>query len=228
MKIHEKESFLLKNMKQCCHKLKIRGILDSEGRFEVEHGLKTESLIQGEPIERTQAPLSLPQRTLVTNYFMSQTQGFIRSSLDTSSVSSSRTSKWSSLGSSMSINSSTQSSSKCNWPPSIDNNYSGFCKGAYKLCIGIGSFKVRSEPIGYNYMVSRWQCSGCYFTMPLSKSGDRYDPRYSQEAFVHKSTDIRYRWLFLAKSHLKCKRQVSVGDTGSSVSFGCIFCCNEG
>lgn len=41
---------------------------------------------------------------------------------------------------------------------------------------------------------------------------------------------IRYRWVFLAKSHVQCK-SMPEGPTardGSFGAFGCIFCCAEG
>jgi len=39
---------------------------------------------------------------------------------------------------------------------------------------------------------------------------------------------IRYRWAFLAKSHVLCKTMQEGIRDGSFGTFGCIFCCTEG
>jgi hypothetical protein len=112
------------------------------------------------------------------------------------------------------------------WPPSKDNRYSGFCKGAWKLSSGLGGFKIFSEPIGYFLLVSRWRCYRCYFDMPLA-SGSRNEHRFDTKAYLHSPTGIQYRWPFLAKSHVACKRPAVSTPNHVRGSFGCIFCCAE-
>ncbi|KAJ5119353.1 hypothetical protein N7448_010022 [Penicillium atrosanguineum] len=88
--------------------------------------------------------------------------------------------------------------------PSIkDNKYSGFCKGAWKLSSGMGGLKVHSEPVGYFTLITKLRCYKCFFAMPLAKESSRNDHRPDTHAYVHKATGIRYRWFFLAKSHVE-------------------------
>jgi hypothetical protein len=58
-----------------------------------------------------------------------------------------------------------------------------------------------------------------------SKAEKTFDPRVRVA-----ENGIRYRWVFLAKSHVQCK-SMPEGPTardGSFGAFGCIFCCAEG
>lgn len=65
--------------------------------------------------------------------------------------------------------------------------------------------------------------------MPLVKGSDHNDPEYSQELYLHNGTGIRYRGLFLVKSHLWRTRSIlrTLNDPFWG-PFGCIFCCAEG
>ncbi|KAF3402080.1 hypothetical protein F1880_009867 [Penicillium rolfsii] len=127
----------------------------------------------------------------------------------------------STISSTSSSNPST--SSRILWPPRAENNYAGFCKGAWKVQSGLGGFKVHSEPKGYYTMEFKWRCGTCCFEMPLSPGSTRKNPNYDSRLLTHAGTGIRYRWLFLAKSHMKCKRSEKPGGG----MFGCIFCCRE-
>jgi hypothetical protein len=66
-----------------------------------------------------------------------------------------------------------------------------------------------------------WQCRHCAF------SGEVFGKKkpYSFDTRIRVVADngIRYKWLFLAKSHVKCKSSSSGGD-----SYGCVFCGDEG
>ncbi|KAJ5152652.1 uncharacterized protein N7482_009130 [Penicillium canariense] len=131
-----------------------------------------------------------------------------------------------STNSTTSTTSSNPSIRSC-WPPSNDNNYAGFCKGAWKLHSGLGGFKVHSEPKGYYMMESKWRCANCSFEMPLAPDSDRQNPKYNNKLFIHAPTGIQFRWLFLAKSHMKCKRASGGAPKQARGPFGCIFCCRE-
>ncbi|KAJ5667744.1 uncharacterized protein N7477_006314 [Penicillium maclennaniae] len=113
------------------------------------------------------------------------------------------------------------------WPPSKDNKYSGFCKGAWKLSSGMGGLKVHSEPVGYFTSSPKLRCYKCFFAMPLAKDSSRHDHRPDTNVYVHKATGIRYRWFFLAKSHVECKRADVEMPNYALGTFGCIFCCAQ-
>lgn len=111
------------------------------------------------------------------------------------------------------------------WPPSSENNYAGFCKGAWKLHSGLDGFKPHSEPTGFYGTQWKWRCTTCCFEMPLAPGSDRRAPKLDTQLFTHAATGIKYRWPFLAKSHMKCKRLPGAGRGPGP--FGCIFCCRE-
>lgn len=113
------------------------------------------------------------------------------------------------------------------WPcPS--NGYGGFCKGAWKLREHIkGALRLRDRPSGCYTTTELWQCSKCLFEGSVHGTAKRrgFDIR------VHTSHGIRYRWAFLAKSHLKKKSYTSGSQYGEGQydsQFGCIFCSVEG
>ena len=59
--------------------------------------------------------------------------------------------------------------------------------------------------------------------MPLaSPVTKRKDASIDTSVHRHPATGIKYRWMFLAKSHIPKKDGVS-----KSMGFGCVFCCVE-
>ncbi|KAJ5691853.1 hypothetical protein N7462_001276 [Penicillium macrosclerotiorum] len=113
------------------------------------------------------------------------------------------------------------------WPPSKDTNYSGFCKGAWKLHSGLGGFKVHSVPSGYYNLETKWRCDSCFFEMPHVPGQSRTDHRFDTKVYLHRGSAIQFRWLFLAKSHLKVRRAYVGVSKEARGPFGCIFCCAE-
>lgn len=111
------------------------------------------------------------------------------------------------------------------WPPSKENRYAGFCKGAWKLNSGLGGFKVHSEPIGYFTLITKWRCYRCHFAMPLARGSQKHDHRIDEAVYTHRPTGLRYRWAFLAKSHVACKKPAALTPHNARGPFGCIFCC---
>ncbi|KAF1948045.1 hypothetical protein EJ02DRAFT_417523 [Clathrospora elynae] len=116
-----------------------------------------------------------------------------------------------------------------NGRPNKDNHYWGFCKGAWAVREdpkkGIA---VRTQPSGYYNSKQIWSCTSCTFTGDVftvphptkkKKSIEIVDPRVKISM-----AGIRYRWIFLAKSHVKKK----AGDGSSDDNFGCILCSAEG
>ena len=120
-----------------------------------------------------------------------------------------------------------------------ENNLHGFCKGAVKLqlnpTVHKKAFSVSNRPAGLTGTIPYFQCSKCSFEGPAvmsvnmgtkkTKAEKTFDPRVRIA-----ENGIRYRWAFLAKSHVQCK-SMPEGPTakdGSFGAFGCIFCCAEG
>ncbi|KAL1640286.1 hypothetical protein SLS58_007102 [Diplodia intermedia] len=96
--------------------------------------------------------------------------------------------------------------------PCKANNYYNFCKGAWSLR---EEFKkgltVRNKPVGMYTSCLVWQCKECNFEGPSFGNKKPYmtDPR--TYTFVHElpscgtSITVRYKWIFLAKNHVKIK-----------------------
>ncbi|KAJ5110476.1 hypothetical protein N7532_001011 [Penicillium argentinense] len=73
------------------------------------------------------------------------------------------------------------------WPPSRDNDYAGFCKGAWKLNSGFEGFKVHNVPIGYYSLVPKWKCTNCFFDMPISppSTSSSHKPTFDEKVYTH-------------------------------------------
>jgi hypothetical protein len=116
--------------------------------------------------------------------------------------------------------------------PDKENDYWGFCKGAWAVRESPKKgLSLRTQPSGYYSTKQLWGCKSCTFTGAVfrtpadstkknNKPVEILDPRVK----VSRS-GIRYRWLFLAKSHVR-KR---AGDPGANDDcFGCVLCSAEG
>lgn len=109
------------------------------------------------------------------------------------------------------------------WPPRKENHFSGFCKGAWKLSSGYGSFTLSRQPYGIYSQRLQLICRSCRFSMPpASLSAKNKDAAIDHSVHTHPETGIKYRWLFLAKSHIPKDDALSI-ESG----FACIFCCVE-
>lgn len=108
--------------------------------------------------------------------------------------------------------------------PSEENNFQGFCKGAWRAQIGDKkkAMDERLRPGGMYNAARFWQCSKCKFEgrlLMLDKKTKAVDRR------VLTADGVQFRWDFLFKSHTERK------DTTSdflSATFGCVFCTAEG
>lgn len=94
--------------------------------------------------------------------------------------------------------------------PCKANNYYNFCKGAWTLR---EEFKkglvVRNKPVGMYTSCLIWQCKECNFEGPSFGAKKPYitDPRsytYTHDLAGAEIT-VKYKWIFLAKSHVKIK-----------------------
>lgn len=114
------------------------------------------------------------------------------------------------------------------WPPSETNNYLGFCKGAWKVHTGFRGFKIYSEPgTGYFTQQSWLRCTKCAFEAPMSPKSSSHNPLFEESVRTHKASGIRYRFEFLAKSHVPCKRDPALHFNSNAPrgTFCCVFCC---
>ena len=108
--------------------------------------------------------------------------------------------------------------------PSEENQFQGFCKGAWRAQIGDKKKAMddRQRPGGMYNAARFWQCSKCNFEgrlLMLDKKTKAVDRR------VLTAEGIQFRWDFLFKSHVETK---DVTSDFLSATFGCIFCTVEG
>lgn len=130
--------------------------------------------------------------------------------------------------------------------PSEENNFAGFCKGAWKMQLGLKkAFSVRTRADALPFTSTFvWRCSKCSYEGPIATGDAIKKPSsfssssssirsYDTTVRTHAPTGISYRWAFLAKSHVfTTKKLQSRTDTGTKMDgstgvFGCIFCCAE-
>jgi hypothetical protein len=106
--------------------------------------------------------------------------------------------------------------------PSKENNYWGFCKGAWTIREDWRKgLQMQQVPTGMFGTKSVWRCKSCTFegTIFGEKKPWHVDPR----VFTALESGVRYKFLFLAKSHVKRK----IGKD-ENTCFGCVACINEG
>ena len=109
--------------------------------------------------------------------------------------------------------------------PSKANNFAGFCKGAWKLQTGMKkAFGTYVRPTGMFNDTPYWRCCKCLFEGPVWGKSSKSSWTYDGCVRTHAATGIRYRWLFLAKSHIYSRTIPETRD-GSDGIFGCLFCC---
>ena len=96
-----------------------------------------------------------------------------------------------------------------------------FCKGAMKFQQNLyKAMVVQSRPLGMYTTHSFWKCQKCTFEGPLR--GTKADPLFDNQIYL--IGGIRYRWTFLAKSHIHLKGRF---DSHTTLPYGCIFCFQE-
>lgn len=113
--------------------------------------------------------------------------------------------------------------------PCKANNYWGFCKGAWTTREDVKKgLALRTQPLGMYNRQEIWECTSCTFKGNIcsaphptkkNKTITIIDPK-----IITSKSQIRYRWIFLAKSHIKKK----VNDSHTQESnYGCVFCSLE-
>jgi hypothetical protein len=120
--------------------------------------------------------------------------------------------------------------------PSKENNYWGFCKGAWAVAEdtkkGLG---LEIRPTGMYSVSQVWQCKHCCFegsSVTIAHPSKKNKKKTVVNPYIYKSSvGIRYRWIFLAKSHVRqvtpSKQPIRLGDKDSDCSFGCTICSAE-
>lgn len=109
--------------------------------------------------------------------------------------------------------------------PNRKNNYLGFCKSAWKFQSGDDKAFVKSkdwtqsaQSTAYSLACSRFRCE---FKSELKSSGN--PSVIWNKVFVDELRGIKYRWSFLAKSHVTQKTVVN-----KDYSYQCLFCAFQG
>lgn len=105
--------------------------------------------------------------------------------------------------------------------PHKDNNYWGFCKGSWNVRESVKSgLSLHMVPTGVYGRSPYWKCRSCEFRTPAVGPFKALPTRV-----LSASCGISYKWLFLAKSHVRCSSAVAGAD---EYSYGCAFCSVEG
>ena len=112
--------------------------------------------------------------------------------------------------------------------PSLETDYGGFCKGAYYLQAGLkdDGVKIRNNSIAKTGESWYWGCQNkhCVFEGRACKIGKDFFFDDSIREYRRDSiTLIRYRWAFLAKSHVAIKKSRE-----RTCNYRCIFCVLQG
>lgn len=113
--------------------------------------------------------------------------------------------------------------------PCKDNNYWGFCKGAWDVREDTKKgLALRTMPSGMYNVKEIWECKQCSFrgnTYSVIYPGKKSKKETVVDPNIHTSkSGIRYRWIFLAKSHVKKKTPDSANE---ECNYGCMICSVE-
>lgn len=112
-----------------------------------------------------------------------------------------------------------QSTNESKFPS--EDIYGGFCKGAYKLQVGLkDGLKLRNQSVSLQGEAYYWACgsSKCAFEGRACKR----DKEWAFDDMIRDSHGVRYRWTFLAKSHVaisKAKNRI--------YDYRCVFCVSQ-
>lgn len=99
--------------------------------------------------------------------------------------------------------------------PSPDNNYLGFCKGAWKAQNGDPKAMIERMDFAVSAQSKATypSCSKCDF------KGHQFTRILKNKVWPDERRNIKYRWTFLAKSHVKQKSA-----TDRNYNYQCLFC----
>ena len=107
-----------------------------------------------------------------------------------------------------------------------ESDFGGFCKGAYYLQVGLqgDGVKLRNNSVAKTGESWYWACGNkyCVFEGPACKIGKKFF--FDDTVHEYPSNGrllIRYRWSFLAKSHVAKSK-------GTIYNYRCMFCVLQG
>ena len=107
--------------------------------------------------------------------------------------------------------------------PRSKDPYGGFCKGAYKLQVGLvgESMKICNQSTSGTGQSFYWTCasSKCCFEGPACKVGKSWE----FDNTVRATEGVRYRWTLLAKSHVAMSKVKN-----HMYEYRCVFCAEQG
>ena len=102
------------------------------------------------------------------------------------------------------------------------DDFHGFCKGAFKLQVGRkDGLKLKNQSESFGGEAYYWVCgsSKCAFQHRACKGGKEW----GFDDTIHSSYGVRYRWTFLAKSHVALSKvKDGIHD------YCCVFCVLQG
>ncbi|KAF2724462.1 hypothetical protein K431DRAFT_310028 [Polychaeton citri CBS 116435] len=104
--------------------------------------------------------------------------------------------------------------------PAMHNRYHGFCKGAWQIRRAVDEgLRVHLTPAPKEPIL-HWQCTACQFRSKAPNADSLPD-----HILFNQKHNIRYQWLFLAKSHRSVDQSCESPD---DYKYGCIFCAAQG
>jgi hypothetical protein len=122
-----------------------------------------------------------------------------------------------------------------NGRPCKDNNYWGFCKGAWTTREEVKKgLEIYTVPGGMYNMIQRWRCKYCHFqgdAFQRTASGKKKKETIIDPNVYTSAVGIRYKWIFLAKCHVKKKNSGMGGQSAAQkgdMNYGCLICSLEG
>ncbi|KAK4620097.1 hypothetical protein CLAFUW4_11289 [Fulvia fulva] len=105
--------------------------------------------------------------------------------------------------------------------PAKINGYHNFCKGAWQVRDRAEEgLSIAMLPGATGFTVPHWKCKQCQF-----RSKAMNNATVLPDHVYFASSGVRYRWLFLAKSHIHAGTAQSKPE---AYAYGCIFCAAEG
>lgn len=106
--------------------------------------------------------------------------------------------------------------------PSKSNHFHGYCEGTWcSRPYALSGLMLVQKPFGLMTNVPHWKCRKCQFCARSTSTNKERIPRDITTC----ANGIRYRWLFLARSHLKSSDASGRRD---GYKYGCIMCTAEG
>ncbi|KAF7192211.1 hypothetical protein HII31_06243 [Pseudocercospora fuligena] len=106
--------------------------------------------------------------------------------------------------------------------PARHNNYHNFCKGAWKVRQKLEEgLSITMLPNSKGTTIPYWKCKHCAFRSKASSTNSSTLP----DSIYFDQRGVRYRWVFLVKSHCAA---TAPQESNDAYSYCCIFCAAQG